>query len=443
MIRNYLQRNLALLASLLILTTLAANAQSGSTRPRRATASRTEKAAATNETNKSSDTLLDVEPAGASSTRKRNTNTAAPPETSNAPLLNPVASTPVASTPAAMDVATATSDTSTAFTLLKQKQYAAALKEARQITESNPNDSEGWKIAGFAELNLKQYAEASIDLQKALDLQRIAKQEDPFTFDALAHAYYLSEKFDRALPLLVAATTRQTNKPEAVTFYYRGVAEYRTGKAADAERTFNQIVKDNPKDSGALYFLGQIAFERNDFDAAIAALNRATLADARLAAAWNLLTLSYLQRAGAAATPEKASADYLSAVRAGEGLTRVRTDPEANLLFAQTLIAAEQYPRAAGVLERITTGADAPAPALYLLGVAQSRAKNFPKAISALERAAAKTPEDANIYRELGYAYEISKQYGKALTAYEKGASLLPGDADFKASAERVRPYAK
>jgi Flp pilus assembly protein TadD len=77
------------------------------------------------------------------------------------------------------------------------------------------------------------------------------------------------------------------------------------------------------------------------------------------------------------------------------------------------------------------------------LGVAQSRAKNFPKAIAALERAATKTPQDANIYRELGYAYEISKQYAKALAAYEKGVSLAPNDADFKASAERVRPYAK
>lgn len=438
MMRNNLQRRLALFASLLIFTVLTVDAQSGSTRPRRAT-SRAQKTAATNETNKSPDSLLDVEPANStpSSSRRRNTTTA-PDETSNAPLINTTASTPVAS-----GTATATSDTSHAFSLLQQKQYAAALKEARQITESNPNDSEGWKIAGFAEMNLKQYAEAAADLQKALDLQRTNRQEDPFTSDALAHAYFLSEKFDRALPLLATATARQTPKPEAITVYYQGVAEYRTGKAADAERTFNKIVKDNPKDAGALYFLGQIAFERNDFDSAIAALNRATLADTRSPAAWNLLTVAYLQRAAAATTPEKASADYLSAVRAGEGLTRIKTDAEANLLFAQALIAAQQFLRAATVLERVTTGANAPAAALYLLGVSQSRAKNFPKAISALERAAAKTPEDANIYRELGYAYEISKQYAKALSAYEKGASLAPSDAEFKASAERVRPYAK
>ena len=437
--RNNLQRTLSLLASLIIFTALTVQAQSsGSTRPRRVTKKTTN---AATETSKPTDSLLDVEPANSNTStgRRRNTNTASD-ETSNTPLLNTTASTPVA--PVA-GVATASADTSHAFSLLQQKQYAAALKEARQITETNPNDSEGWKIAGFAEMNLKQYAEASADLQKALDLQRTAKQEDPFTSDALAHAYFLSEKFDSALPLLVTATTRPNAKPEALTVFYRGVAELRTGKPADAERTFNAIIKDNPKDSVALLYLGQLAFERNDFDAAIAALNRATLADARSAAAWTLLTQAYLQRAGRAASPEKADADFLSAVRAGEGLTRVATSVEANLLFAQALVYAKQYPRAVMVLERATAGANAPAAALYLLGVAQSRAQNFPKAISALERAAAKTPDDVNIYRELGYAYEISKQYAKALSVYEKGASLAPNDADFKASADRVRPYAK
>ena len=201
--RNNLQRSLALLAALLLLTALTVSAQSGSTRPRRATTSRAQKTAATNETNKPSDSLLDVEPANAGTTsgRRRNTTTTRD-ETSDAPLLNTTASTPVA--PVA-GVATASADTTHAFSLLQQKQYAAALKEAKQITESNPNDSEGWKIAGFAELNLKQYAEAATDLQKALDLQRTARQEDPFTQDALAHAYFLSEKFDTALPLLTAA----------------------------------------------------------------------------------------------------------------------------------------------------------------------------------------------------------------------------------------------
>jgi tetratricopeptide (TPR) repeat protein len=385
------------------------------------------------------------------STRPRRVNpvsSAAPRAESSAPATTNDSAAPasnVNNTPRPRGNSPVNTSTGTrrAYELLEQKQYAAAAREAKQIAATNPNDSEAWKIAGFAEINLKQYAEAAADLQRALDLQRAARQEDANTVDALAQAYILTEKFEQALPLLVIATTRAGAPAPASMFYYRGIAEYQTGKAAEAERSFNAAIKANPKDAASLYYLGQIAFKAGRLDDSIALLNRATLNDARIASAWALLTTAYLRRAASATVEAKADADYLSAVRAGESLTRIRTDAEAATLFAQALIGAKQFPRAATVLERVTVGDDAKGVTLYLLGVAHSRAKNFPKAIAALERAAAKTPDDVNIYRELGYAYEVSKQYGKALTAYEKGASLAPGDTDLKESAERVRPFAQ
>lgn len=354
----------------------------------------------------------------------------------NAPLITVQPVRPVANT-------VASGDTANAYQLLQQKQFAAAAKEAKAVAANFPNDAEAWKIAGFAELNLKQYDEAASDLEKAVKLQRAAKQEDPNTADALAQAYVLSEKFEQALPLLVTATTRSGAQPDAAMLYYRGLAEYKTGKPEDAERTFNSVIKLNPRDTLSLFYLGQIALSRNDLDGAIVALNRATVNDSRMASAWTLLTSVYLRRAAAATDTAKADADYLNAVRAGEGLIKVRTDAEAVTLFGQALIGAQQYARAAAALERTTQGGGAQGVAFYLLGVAQSRAKNFPKAIAALETAAAKTPNDVNVYRELGYAYEVSKQYGKALVAYQKGSDLAPSDGDFKESIERVRPFAK
>ena len=337
-----------------------------------------------------------------------------------------------------------TGDTSHAYQLLQHKQLAAAAAEAKEIAAQFPNDSEAWKIAGFAELSLKQYAQAIDDLQKARDLQEVAKREDPNTNDALAQALVLSEKFDRALPLLVAATTRPGVTPDPSLLYFRGLAEYKTGKPLDAEKTFNAVVKANPKDTLSLFYLGQIALGKNDLDGAIASLNRATVNDPRLAAAWTLLTSAYLRRAALNVDDaEKAKADYLGAVRAGEGLIKVRTDAEAVTLFGQALIGSEQYARAAAALERATLEPDAKGVTFYLLGIAQSRAKNFPKAIVALQTAAQKSPDDVNVYRELGYAYEITKQYAKALAVYQKGLSLAPTDSDFKEAAERVRPFAK
>ncbi len=369
------------------------------------------------------DTLLGPEPKSPPATDK------------NAPLLDVKPAKPVGNAPAS-------TDTTHAYQLFQQKQYAAAAKEAKQIANSDPGNSEAWKLAGFSEFYLKQYADAAADLQKALDLQRKTSQEDSHTVDALAESYVLAEKFDQALPLLVTVTTRAGAQPDASFLYYRGLAEFKTGKAAAAERSFNAAVKADPKNARSLFYLGRFAFERKDFDAAIALLNRATASDQRAAEAWTLLTYSYLNRGGAATGP-KADADYLAAVRAGESLVRLRPDENSTMLYAQALIGSKQYARAASVLEPITAKPDAKGATLYLLGFAQTQAKNYPKAIAALERAAQSTPNDTNIYRMLGYDYEVSKQYAMALAAYEKGLQLAPTDPDLKESADRVRPFAK
>lgn len=413
MMKNYIRLfvALAVLVSMLTASVAVARAQSGATRPRR---------------------VRETPPPAA----------AAPTSDAAQPASRNTAATTTTTRPAATTAAGA-SDTTRAFSLLQQKQYDAALEEARRITVSDPKNAEAWKIAGFAEVNLNRFAEAVADLQRALELQRAAGEEDENTVEALARAYVRTEKYDLALPLLVAATTRPGKQPDAFLIYYRGLAEYRTDKKAEAERSFTSAVKADPKNAAALYYLGRIAFERQDNDAAINALNRATLGDPRLAEAWALLTYAYLRRADSVGEGAKADADYLSAVRASEGLMRVKTDETSTTLHAQALIRAKLYLRAATALERVAANPNTPGATLYLLGFAHSRAKNYPKAAAALERAATKTPDDANIYRELGYIHEVTKQYAKALAAYEKGLTLAPDDAYFKESAERVRPFAK
>ena len=420
MCRLTLVQRFITVSAIFLLASTAIQAQT--TRPRR-----TNKQPAQTTKTPADDPLLKPEPQPSPTARRTSSNDS---------LLDVQPVRPVANT-------VAPADTKHAYLLLEQKQFAAAAKEARELAESHPNDPEAWKIAGFAELNLKQYAEAAKDLEKAVELQRNAKQQDPNTESALGQAYVLSEKYQEALPLLTAAINRNPNQPDSMLIYYRGISEYKTGKTADAEKSFNQVVKLNPKDSLSLFYLAQIGLAKNDLDGAIANLNRATVNDARLTGAWTLLTSAYLRRAATSTDPAKADADYISAVRAGEGLIKLRTDAEAVTLFGQALIGSKQYARAAGVLERATTAPDATGVTFYLLGVAHSRAQNFPKAIAALESAAQKTPNDVNVYREMGYAYEVTKQFAKALAAYQKGSSLAPSDPDLKESIERVKPFAK
>ncbi|MBA2647927.1 MAG: tetratricopeptide repeat protein [Pyrinomonadaceae bacterium] len=419
MLKAIIYRHVAavIVISIIVLSAAGSSlAQSGATRPRRTTP---------------------TQPTPAPSTSSTADSSAAPAQTPTAARSN----TPPAAT---RTTAAGTTDTTRAYSLLQQKQYDAAAKEASQVAAKDPKNSEAWKIAGFAKLSLKQYVDAASDLQKAYDLQRAAKEDDVPTVDALAQAYIRSEKYDQALPFLTAVTTRQGAKPDALMLYYRGFAEYQTKKFTEAERSFNEAIKADPKNSAALFYLGRIAYDRKNDDAAINALNRATLSDPRLAEAWSYLTYAYLRRAEAAGgTGAKADADYQGAVRSSEGLFKVRNDEPAAALHAQALIRAQQYARAATALERVAANPNTQGSTLYLLGFSHSRAKNFPKAITALERAATKSSDDANVFRELGYAHEASKQYAKALAAYEKGLALAPTDEYFKESVERVRPFAK
>lgn len=329
-----------------------------------------------------------------------------------------------------------------ALALLEQKQYDAALAEARQLATADPKNSEAWKIAGYAEFYLKRYAEAAADLERALELRNAEGQKDTKTEDALAQAYFFAEKYEQALPLLVAATTRAGAKPDANTLYYRAITEMNLKRTADAERTFAEVLKVEPKNKFALLYTGQLAFGRQDYATAVNMLNRATLADPTFAQGWELLTQAYMYR-GRSATGAAADADFLSAVRAADSLARVRPDARSALLQGQALVFAKQFPKAVLALERAAASPQAPDETYYLLGYAHTQAKNFPKAIAALEQAAAKTPQNAEVFRLLGFSYESSQNYTKALAAYERGLQLAPADAYFKESAERVRPYAK
>src|ERR1051325_2598767 len=160
------------------------------------------------------DTLLGPEP------------TPPPIANKSAPLLDIKPTKPVGAAPVS-------SDTTHAYQLFQQKQYADATKEAKAIAAADPANAEAWKLAGFSEFYLKQYPDAADDLQKALELQRAAKEEDPNTVNALAESNVLAERFEQALPLLTTILNRPGKTPDPLFLYYRGLAEFKTGKTDD------------------------------------------------------------------------------------------------------------------------------------------------------------------------------------------------------------------
>ena len=293
-----------------------------------------------------------------------------------------------------------------------------------------------------------------------------------------AHAETLvrEERYAEALPLLVTLTDEAATStpPDARTrahlYALRGLAELRVGKPAAAVASLDRATRLDARNASALFYRARLAYDANELSRAVVLLNRATLVEPRFTDAWRLLAIAYLRRAAdteagaaatepaAAASPKtirkqdaaaSAAADRLSAVRAGDALIRAegsRPTPASVQLHAQTLIAADQFARAALTLEveiaRIEPAQPEPA-TLYLLGVAHSRTKNYEQAIRRLEQAAARSADDPSIHAELGYAYEVTRAYPAALKAYRRAAELAPDDMELTSAVARVRPLVK
>src|SRR5262245_3812064 len=132
MSRSTLIHQILTVAALFLLTTSSLSAQN--TRPRRAS-KQTQKSTASAE-KPASDPLLRPEPVQSQTSRKTSPNdpllTVQPVNPVGNPVENPVAS-PVSNT-------VAPADTHHAYSLLEQKQFAAAAKEAKDLAAQHPND---------------------------------------------------------------------------------------------------------------------------------------------------------------------------------------------------------------------------------------------------------------------------------------------------------------
>ncbi len=322
--------------------------------------------------------------------------------------------------------------------LLKDEKFEESARLSETVVEREPNNAEAWKLLGLATYKMQQYEASANILKNAYDLKKLTGETDIEVLKTYAQAFSQTDKSGDALPLLSNETeTNEQVKGNADLWSLRGEIEYKTNKVDSAEKSFKQAGELNPSDAKTHYFLGQIGYEKGDYDSAVNSLNRAYTLDTTNEMALRLLTTSYLSRA--TNRPDSgAKTDNQAAVNFGEKLVKMKPSSENVALYAQTLFNTQQYPQAAQELEKIVDLPDVKSISLYQLGVSYSRSKNYPKAISPLERAAQMSPNNVNIFRELGFAYESTKQKSQALAAYRKVLELAPNDEPLKKKVEKL-----
>jgi protein O-GlcNAc transferase len=240
---------------------------------------------------------------------------------------------------------------------------------------------------------------------------------------------------------------------------------HRAGNFIEAARLYNEVLKANPRNLGALQMLGFLHFQRQEFEAAEKVMARALKLDPKsVDASYNrgcaLQALSRHKEALECFTKAIAlKRDHAPAyLNRGTSLFQLGRHSEALSAFDRALAINANYPEAllnrGNALLEMNRAEEAlasyeraialdPRPAILWnnRGNALSELKRFPDALKSYEKAISLDPRYSDAFENRADALDLMDRGDEALSGYERAAALDPQNTS--AMRKRARLLAK
>ncbi len=266
---------------------------------------------------------------------------------------------------------------------------------------------------GTAHFNAGSFSRATAPLSRAL-------QAEPANADLrrmLALAWLNAERYEQAAELLAADGEREANP--SLQYAY-GLALVRSGRAAEAEPVFYQLLEQNPDWAELHVMLGQAHAHQDDYAAAERLLQRAIELKPDVAEAHGTLGDIYL-RQGKLVEAEEALRSEL----------RLRpADARSRYTLAVVLDLNRKPDEAMALLRPLLEERPAFADGRYLLGKILLAQGALEEARDQLEAAAGLSPDDANVRYQLGQAYQKLGRSDEAAQEFETFRRLKREQSD-------------
>lgn len=296
--------------------------------------------------------------------------------------------------------------------------FAAAVAAFQKYVEGGGDNYEGHLMLGQALLKTKQYPTAASHLQRALEV----KPGDATVQLALGQALLLAgKKADacRTLQAVSEASLPAANK--TVLYQLRAKAECGGGVAlADLKK-----IAEAKNDAASWAAYGSTAVAEGDLATGAAALDRAVKLDGNDARIRKSHVRALIQQARSSAGSQKDAA-YAKAVPAAEGLLRVESSFDNQLLLGEVQMGAKQYDQSVASFRR-AAGMNATAwLPLFYTGQALTALDRYGEAMEPLNKAMslARSAEDQRkIYNQLGFVHEKLKNWAESVVNYEKAGN--------------------
>jgi tetratricopeptide (TPR) repeat protein len=304
-----------------------------------------------------------------------------------------------------------------ALSKINRKQFAAAEPDVKKAIEIAPQSPLGYVQLGNLRLVQKQYSEAEKAYQQALD-------RSPSSNDALSgliNTYLAQNQTDKAIS---AANAQIAKSPDSSAFYdLLGTTLFNNKKDFDgAEAALKKSAELDKNNSDALLKLGQVQVAKGSADQAIATYQQALRDNPREASFYILMGELY----EAKQDWSKAKDAYQKALEikpeeplASNNLAYVMLQSGGNVDLALSLARTARRgmpdsPNAADTLGWV----------LYQKGAYQSAVDLFQEALKLSQKS--KAPDDATVHYHLGLAYQKTGKNDLARQNLERVLKIDP-----------------
>jgi len=304
---------------------------------------------------------------------------------------------------------------------LARKRYSDAQQDADQAVKRLPENQAPYVLMGDIQLNQKHYADALKFYQQALD-------KNPSSADALKgviFTYSAQKEYDNAIE---AANAQIAKSPNSSSFYEQLGTVLYDGKKdlKGAEAALRKAIELDKNNSDALLKLGKLLAEEGDTDQALATFQQSIKDNPREVSFYILSGELYEKKKDW----EKAKAMYQQALSivpdhplASNNLAYVILEQGGNVDVAMGL--AQTARRG---MPDSPNAADTLGWAYYHKGIYQSAISQFQEALRLSEKHG--VPDEADVHYHLGLAYQKTKQTALARQQLEKALKLSPDNAE-------------
>jgi tetratricopeptide (TPR) repeat protein len=311
-----------------------------------------------------------------------------------------------------------------------RKKYSDAQQDAEQAMQRLPENPAPYVLMGDIQLNQKHYPDALKFYQQALD-------KNPSSADALKgviFTYSAQKEYDKAI---AAANAQIAKSPNNSSFYEQLGTVLYDGKKdlKGSEAALRKAIELDKNNSEALLKLGKLLAEEGNIDQALATFQQSIKDNPREVPFYVLSGELYEKKKDW----EKAKAMYQQALGivpdhplASNNLAYVILEQGGNVDVAMGL--AQTARRG---MPDSPNAADTLGWAYYQKGIYQSAISQFQEALRLSEKHGA--PDDADLHYHLGLAYQKTKQTALARQQLEKALKLSPDNAEARKALSDLR----